>query len=314
MKNLNKICFLILIAAFSFLAFAAVDAPSFLRTEKHYKKVVKRTSKLERALLNHKPEEEEAPPVEETTPFVISSPSPIEEQDVVTATPEEQPKVVNVEPEDKTGFLSSVAIKGNIYSIKLKDEYGRTARLISSPVYGAYVQLGYRFNENLAIVGSYYVEKVKFDNFDAISVTQSGSYLMGGKLGVRFYATEGFNIELLGALEQHYTAYSLSRTAMNLERFNHGTIDLGLNYKIIEKEHFLMDGRTDFNAYLPTTRAKWKTQLGFGATTELDFGVRLTPNSSLYLAAGGGYYNLRQSIDSQYGLLGYMGFGFALNK
>jgi len=276
------------------------NSKRYLRSKKHYKEVVKETKKVEKALSEPVPAE----PVEEEQAAVIEpveTPPPVEE---AVATPAEP-----VEP-DYSGFMSLAEAFGDLQIIKVAaDQFGRQVKLVSDLGYGGYVSLGYRFNKYIAIVGDYSIRNVKFSDFDIYSISQDHAALMAGRIGPRIYIIPQISLEVLAGLEQHYAAYSSSLTKVVAERFTHGSIDLGVNYSMLELKRFLMSGRTDFKAFIPMTKSAWQTATGLGIASDLKFGVVLNEECSLYTKFAGEFLNLKPTLGNQYEVDVYMGMG-----
>ena len=303
---MKKIFILFLSLIFITSLYAQTDnSNGYLRSKKHYKEVVKETKKVEKTLNEPAPAE----PVEEEAPLEQVAAEPIP----TTPPPVEETYAIPPEPVEPVyaGFMFSIDEFESFHMIRItSDKYYRKVGLMSDLGFGGYASIGYRFNEHIAIVGNYSIEDIKFYNFDTYTVTQDHVLLMAGRIGPRFYITPRLNLELLIGLEQHYVAYATTRTKINVERFNHGSVDLGVNYSIVKRTRFLMDGRTDLKVFLPMTKAAWKTATGLGAASEIKLGVPVGEKSSLYARMAGEFLNFKPTIGNQYELSAYIGLGF----
>jgi len=323
MKNIKLLFILLSLIAFSSYALAQTSnettSKKFLRAKKHIKSVAKETQKLEKTLSEPELKETAEPvqgPVEEATTLT----APEKEATVV----DETPLVKEVTPaenskeemtvEQSAGWLLSIEANTNFGMIRARDSYRRQLNLISSLGFGEHTVVGYRFDKHIALVADYNINRVGFENFDTYTVTQASTYLMKGKLGPRFYLTDRFNVELLAGLGQDYAIYPTSLTNINVEKFNHGSITLGLNYAMMRSSNFWFLGRTELEIYLSTTKPVFNTRTGLGANTSFKLGIPVSEKSAFYLNMGVGYTNLKVSVASQYGILGFGGLGFVIEN
>ncbi|MCX6112467.1 MAG: hypothetical protein NTY22_04175 [Proteobacteria bacterium] len=316
MRNIKTIFILLSLVAFSSYVFAQtpVKDPTkkFLRAKKHLKNVAKETKKIEKTL-SESDLKEAVEPIEQIPSAENIQLTPPENEPPAAVTEiKTDEEVKPVEEEDLRGWFLSLEANTNMDMIRANDTYGRQLKLYSSVGFGGYTSVGFRFGNHFAIVGDYEIDNIKFNNFDTYIVSQSSKYLMSGRLGPRFYLTKRFHMEILAGLRQHYVVYPTSLTNINIERFNHGSVTIGLNYSIIQGQSFLMSGKTEFDIYLSTTRSAFKTSTGIGATTDLKLGIPIRERSSIYLNMGIGYINLKPNIASQYGIFGFGGLGVIL--
>lgn len=315
MKNIIRIFILLSLIVFSLNSFAKTPTQNtkkkFLRAKKHFKVVEKETQKLEKAL--SEPELEKViEPIEELVE------EPMKAEETLQLQAPEETKVVEetkttenaIDEQNPLGWLYSLQMDANINMIKVDDRYGRQLKLISVVGFGGYIELGYRFGDYFGLVGDYGIDRVKFSDFDAYTISQENNYLMSGRVGPRFYLGKKLSLDILAGLRQHYTVYAISTSSIGVDRFNHGSISVGFNYSIVDSERFIMDGRTVIDFFLPVTKSAWNTSLGLGAKTELNMGVPVGENNFIYFNLGGGYMNLKQSISSQYTIFGFGGLGF----
>ncbi|MEI6092209.1 MAG: hypothetical protein WCQ47_00820 [bacterium] len=329
MKNVIQIFILLSLITFSTNVFAKNSTKKtdekFLRAKKHFKVVAKETQKLEKALAEpgvEKVIEQPVTPVEEPIKEIADETpkEPIKSEPIEAQTVPEETKIMEETIKAETTpapteesiseWLYMLKVDGNIDMIKVYDKFGRDLKLISNVGFGGDIEIGYRFGEYFALIANYSIDRIKFSDFSAYTVTQDISYLMSGRVGPRFYLGKKLSLDILAGLRQNYTVYAVSISNIAVDRFNHGSITVAFNYSIIDSERFIMTGKTEIDAFLPVTKTAWNTSLGLGAKTELNMGVPVGLNSFVYFNIGAGYINLKQNISSQYGIAGFGGLGF----
>jgi hypothetical protein len=321
MKKIFVTLGIMIFASFAF-AQTPVEDPKkrFLSAPKHYDKVAKDTKKLEKSLTTPRIKPVKTPTVKKTPPPEPQlTPPPAEEQpgdeqteEAAAEAPAPEQTIPAPVPDEKTNWLLSVNVIGEIQLIHAKDQFTRTLRLVSSPGIGGRVTLGYMLSDNFGIIGNYAIDKIVYGNFDTYVVTQDHGYGMAGKIGARIRFADSFSVDALVGLEQNYTVYLPSTSTITVTRFSHGAITLALNYAFYTGDKFMFSGKTELETYLPVSNSAWQTALGLGASTELRLGVPIGTTSSFYFNVGGAYADLKQTIAKQYGVTIFAGAGFIL--